>query len=235
MLDLIFPKICPFCECIADRDIVCDKCLSTIRFIGKQSICDKCGAPFAPAESRTMHLCDRCFSGGFSFHKARSVAYYDGLLKEILHKFKYEGKLHLSGVASRILINNFPEDFDAVDVVVPVPLHISKLRSREYNQSAVMGWILAKHLGAEVELFALRKTRDTAAQFQIKTEEERRRNVEGVFSVAHSGKVKGKSILLVDDVFTTGSTTNECARVLIESGVGSVQVLTLMRSAKDFI
>jgi ComF family protein len=215
-------------------------------------VCSRCGVPFDIAESPDTgvytdygqpnvvslyssyrHICGRCLLGRFYFDKARSVALYDGLLRDMLHRFKYEGRLNLGEALSRILVDNLPNDLDGFDLVLPVPLHIEKLRKREYNQSVILGIGLATRLRIPLDPFTLRKIRETRPQFEIENEDERRRNVKGAFSVVDGRKIKKKSILLIDDVFTTGSTVNECARVLFESGAFRVQVLTLMRVVQN--
>jgi ComF family protein len=242
MLDLVFPSVCLFCESVSERKTVCDICLSDIRFIKERVICLKCGVPFgftpehthkSSMDSVSGHLCGRCLLDEFYFHKARSVAFYEGLLRDILHKFKYEGKLNLGDVISDILIENFPNDLDEVDIIIPVPLHISKLRRREYNQSVVLGMNLAKHLKVSFNPFVLKKIRDTRPQVEIKNEDERRKNIKGAFSVVDSEKIRKRSVLLIDDVFTTGSTINECTRTLLGAGALRVQAITLMRAVQD--
>ena len=161
---------------------------------------------------------------------ARSVAFYEGILRDMLHEFKYRGVIQLSKVLSNIMINNYPVEFDSVDVVIPVPLHLRKLRQREYNQVAVMGLELSRYIRSSFDPFVLRKLSDTRPQYEMKSEKERRKNVKGTFVIKDLLKIKGKSVLLLDDVFTTGSTLNECAGVLLKSGVKRVQVLTLMRT-----
>ena len=205
------------------------------------SLCSVCGTPFGyfdfgheeiPETEAGMefHLCGKCVKGTFSFEKARSVAFYDGKLRDMIHEFKYEGGLSHEAVLTDMIVQNFPYVSDYFDAVVPVPLHISKLRIREYNQSAVLAQNLAIRKGMECDLFGLKKTRDTRPQFELKNERERRRNVRGAFSVQGDKGYKGKSLLLVDDVFTTGATTEECSRVLLESGAARVSVLTLTRA-----
>jgi len=152
------------------------------------------------------------------------------VLREILHKFKYQGKLSLGRVLSRILVENYPRELDRIDLIVTVPLHISKLRTREFNQSVVMGMGLAKGIEVPFDPFVLKKVRDTKPQYEMGNETERRSNVRGAFIVENTSRVGKKSILLLDDVFTTGSTLNECTRVLLNSGVIKVQALTLMRT-----
>ncbi len=239
MLDLIFPETCPACDSpIGKKERLCRECLSTITLIGNLSSCAACGIPFGfykhgeegEGNGREGHLCGRCLTEPFSFSKARSIALYDGKLIDIIYEFKYRGKLGHGGFLSGLLADNMPYDRSGFDVIVPVPVHIKKLRSREYNQSAVLAVNLAKSVGVGHDLFGLRKIKDTRPQFEIEKEDERRRNVKGAFSVADAGAFAGRSVLVVDDVFTTGSTSDECARVLLKAGASEVSVLTVARA-----
>ncbi|MER3446185.1 MAG: hypothetical protein C4291_04800 [Candidatus Dadabacteria bacterium] len=241
MLDFIFPSVCPFCESVSKDRRVCNNCLSEIRFIKGGSICLRCGVPFdltetsdqdARVESVPAHLCGECLLGRFYFDKARSVAFYYGLLRDMLHKFKYQGKLNLGEALSNILIENFPDDLDMPDIIIPVPLYIGRLRKREYNQSVVLGEGLSRYLRVSFNPFVLRRVRDTRPQFEIKNGDEKRKNVRGAFSLRDSREIKEKSVLIIDDIFTTGSTIDECARVLLDFGASRVQVVTLMRAVQ---
>ncbi len=176
------------------------------------------------------HLCGRCIMDEFYFERARSIAFYDGLLKDILHRFKYEGKLSLGRILSSVLIQNFPADLDMPDMVIPVPLYIDRLRKREYNQSVILGEKLAKYLRTSFDPFVLRRVRDTKPQFEIRGDADKRRNVKGAFAIEKGDRIKGSSVLLVDDIFTSGSTINECSKVLLHSGASCVQVVTLARA-----
>jgi ComF family protein len=239
MLDLIFRETCPACDSPVDKkERLCGECHSGIALIGNLSSCALCGIPFGfykdgedgEGSGREGHLCGRCLTESFSFSKARSVALYDGKLIEIIYEFKYRGKLGHGGFLSGLLADNMPYDAGKLDVVVPVPIHIKKLRSREYNQSAVLAINLARSIGVRHDLFGLRKIKDTRPQFEIEKEAERRRNVKGAFSVADARIFSGKSVLVADDVFTTGSTSDECARVLLKAGASGVSVLTVARA-----
>ena len=244
MLDLVFPSVCSICEDpLADDCPVCDRCRSDMKFLREFSSCGKCGAPFgffsdenfegadAPLPgSEQGHLCGRCLRGGFSFEAARSVVFYEGKVRDMIHEFKYQGRLGLEGFLSSLMIGNFLFPQGGFDLVVPVPMHISKLRMREYNQSAVLAHNLARRIGIECDLLTFKKIRDTRPQIEFRNEDERRRNVRGAFSVTDPGSFKGKSILLVDDVFTTGSTSDECAREILKSGASEVSVFTLSRA-----
>ncbi len=134
------------------------------------------------------------------------LPFIDGLLKDMLHRFKYQGKLGLGRGLSGILVENLPDDLDKSCIVIPVPLYMGRLRKREYNQSVILGENLAKFLRARFNPFVLRRVRDTKPQFEISGEDEKRKNVNGAFSVENYDKIKGETVLLVVDVFTTGST-----------------------------
>lgn len=244
MLDLIFPEICSVCQTpFAGVHPVCGNCHSEMKFLREYSSCGKCGTPFGffsdennegaddgPPMSESGHLCGRCLRGSFSFETARSVVLYEGGIRDMIHEFKYEGRLGHEGFLSSLLIENFPFPRDGFDLIVPVPMHISKLRIREYNQSAVLAFRLARHSGIKCDLFTFKKIRDTRPQIEFRNEEERRRNVKGAFSVTSRGAFKGRSVLLVDDVFTTGSTSDECAREILGAGASRVSVFTLSRA-----
>lgn len=234
MLDLIFPRTCIYCESVCGDYGVCERCLSDIKFLKERSVCIKCGLPFGLHNQSfnwsDVHHCKKCIVGVYSFEKARSVAFYDGILRDILHKFKYKGKLSLGHLISEILIENCPFTGETIDIIIPVPLYIVKLRSREYNQSVIMGRKLSKRLKVQFNPFVLIKTRDTLPQFEFKKEADKRKNVKGAFSIDKVDKIKGKSVLIIDDVFTSGSTVNECSRLLLKNGASSVKALTLMRA-----
>ena len=242
MLDILFPKVCPSCRTAALRnENLCSLCLSDIRFVNDWSFCRKCGIPFgyfSPEDRENLewdnessdHLCGKCLEGKFCFEKARSIAIYEGKIRDMIISFKYEGKLSNEDVLLDILTTNLPDDLDHFDSVVPVPLHINKLRQREYNQSVILASGLAGYAGVSCDLFGLRRIRETRPQIEIRNEQERRRNVKGAFLVPQSHKISGRSVLLVDDVFTTGSTCDECSKMLLNSGACKVQVLTLTRA-----
>lgn len=169
--------------------------------------------------------------GEFSFLKARSAAFYDGQLREMLYNFKYRGKLYCGYIFSDLIINNYPRDIGKFDIIVPVPLHINRLRKREYNQSAIIASEILKITRVEYDPFILKKFRDTKPQVDFSNAGDRKKNVKGTFAVKDGSKVKNKVVMVIDDVFTTGSTTNECSSVLMASGAKEVKVLTALRAS----
>ncbi len=120
-------------------------------------------------------------------------------------------------------------DYDAYDLMLPVPLHPKRLRERGFNQALIVGRVIGRREGVPCPGFVLRKTRWSAPQIHL-SPKEREKNVKGSFAVADPAKVRGKRILLIDDVMTTGSTVNECARELLKAGAEGVDVFTLARA-----
>ena len=216
---------------------LCKACEDNVDYLEDISSCELCGVPLgyfsgrlSGAGKEDSHLCSKCLSGRYSFNKARSAALYQGALREMVHAFKYEGKLKTAQALSGIMLEHIPFDLQDFDVLVPVPLYITKLRQRQYNQSAVLASWIEKSSGLRADLRGLVKIRDTRPQIEIKDEAGRRRNVRGAFEIREGCSFKGLSVLLIDDVFTTGSTCDECSKTLLKSGALRVDVFTLSRA-----
>lgn len=152
---------------------------------------------------------------------------YQGNMAKAIQRFKYHGDITLAKALGWFWnmadLNDLP-----FELIVPVPLHHQRLRERGFNQALVLGKVLSKKMGKKISARALRRTRYTIPQVQL-DHSEREKNVRGAFEVPYQRKVKDKTLLLIDDVFTTGATVNECARVLKKSGAKAVFVLTLAR------
>jgi len=233
MLDIIFPGLCIFCKKTSSGQQLCNNCYSEIRFIDSSNICICCGIPFNSFNESSHipgHKCANCIREKINFNKCRSIAHFDGTIRELLHGFKYKKKLGIGNFFIKLIIDHFPKDLNGFDLMMPVPLHIHKLREREYNQSAVFVNNLSKRLNCEKDLFSLVKSSETDPQINFKNRTMRKRNILKSFSVNDIKKVEKRSILLIDDVYTSGSTINECAKVLLKAGAGKVQALTLLRA-----
>jgi len=192
--------------------------------------CSICGLPFVSREGEE-HICSECLLEKRYFRKARAFGVYGGHLMEAIHLLKYGKKTCLAqplGVLAKETFFHF-WDTDAMDLLVSVPLHIKRLRERGFNQAHLMIWKWAKREGIPFDGLALSRTRWTEPQTTL-ARTERRKNVRGAFSLRQPERIKGERILLVDDVFTTGATVNECARVLTRAGAAFVDVLTLARA-----
>jgi ComF family protein len=193
-------------------------------------ICSRCGLPFVSREGED-HTCSECLTERKYFRKARAFGIYQGALMEAIHQLKYGGKTSLSKPLSTLAKETFYRFWDAssTDLLLPVPLHIKRLRERGFNQTHLVNKKWARLEGIPFDGLTLSRSRWTEPQTSL-ARAERRKNVKGAFSLLHPDRVKGVRILLVDDVFTTGATVNECSKVLMKAGAESVDVLTLARA-----
>jgi ComF family protein len=142
--------------------------------------------------------------------------------------FKYKGKVALAAPLAHLMIGRLPR-LDFVDQIIPVPLHIRRLREREFNQSLLLADRIGRHLRIPVSFTNLIRTAPGPAQTTL-SRKSRLKNLRGAFALHHPASIAGKRILLIDDVFTTGTTVNECAKTLRKSGTSDVYVLTLGRT-----
>lgn len=226
LLDLVYPPKCLVCGDMQSK-YLCAECLSEIVFINPPPpICSRCGAP------NQENGCGECRGVEFAFDSARGVGIYDGALKEAIHQLKYSGHEVIAPVLGMLIVDHLKSRsifISQIDCIVPMPIHASRLRQRGFNQSE----LLAREIGRAFELPILPRTlirgRATRPQVELSVEE-RLPNVDGAFEVVRSDAVSGRRVLLVDDVFTTGSTSDSASRALRDAGAGEVHVLTLARS-----
>ena len=207
----------------------CDRCWSTIRSISGP-ICPRCGLPFpSPIALRhsPSHCCVDCRARPPAFSQAWTLYPYQSPLKEAIGLFKYQGKVSLVKSCVHLMIDALPS-LPPIDLIMSVPLHSTRLRKREYNQSLLLAHGLSKHLVIPLNFTALIRIRPTISQTSLRRKN-RLKNLRRSFAVRSPSTIMDKTILLVDDVFTTGTTVNECAKVLRKAGSGNVLVLTLAR------
>jgi ComF family protein len=231
LLNLIFPPVCPVCQSLFDKQgkdlVICPACRKAIR-PARSPYCPCCGLPFPAGKP---HLCATCLKERRYFAIHRTCASYEGALKEAIHRFKYEGVLPLRRVLGDLLLPVLKamRREHPVDVLVPIPLHIRRLRERGYNQALILVRELNKRTGIPYQERALAKIKDTPMQISLK-KRERGKNLKGVFEVKDPEAIQGKAVVLVDDVYTTGATVNECARTLLKAGAKQVAALTVARA-----
>lgn len=233
--DLIFPPRCAACDALLARHgplPFCTPCLEGIRFI-RSPLCPRCGVPFPAAEGED-HLCGDCLTLERPYAVARSVGRYEETLLAAIHRFKYRGRDGIGRSLGAIMADFAAAiwDMQAFDLIVPVPLHIKRLRQRGFNQAVILARPLAKRFAIPLDFMSLKRDRFTPPQVGL-GRQERLSNVRDAFSVRHPGRIEGRKILLVDDVFTTGSTLAECSRVLLKAKAEAVAVLTLARALHD--
>jgi ComF family protein len=223
ILNLLFPSQCPLCFSHSDNhshNPICSKCWSTIaRYEGPA--CSICGLPTV---SIYTSICAECLAKKPPFSKINCYGIYDGALKESIHLLKFQGVKRLAKPLSELLVTQCSNDYDAV---VPVPLHIKKLKEREFNQTALLGRFLSRSINKPLLLAALIKTRETELQTAV-SGKERRANLRGAFSISQD--ISGMRLLLVDDVITTGATVRECAATMKRAGAKEIRVVALARS-----
>jgi len=234
LADLIFPPRCLTCGVLLERrDSLpfCPPCLSGIRYI-RSPLCPRCGISF-PLPEGEDHLCGDCLATERPYAAARAVGYYESTLLTAIHLFKYRGKTGIGEALGRIMADFAGGiwDMNAFSLLMPVPLHRKRLRERGFNQAAVLARALSKRFSLPLDLMTLRREVPTPPQVGL-GRNERQANVRGAFAVRKPEKIAGRRILLVDDVFTTGSTLSECAAVLMQAGADAVAVLTLARAVR---
>ncbi len=238
LVDWLYPPRCRACgSWISGRDAeyLCSACWPRIRLVS-HPLCTVCGRPFFDASGEDHH-CAACLARPPHFTRARAWGCYprddiaEHPLRQVVQKFKYGRKVSLGKPLGRLLAEGCREFLQgcAVELIVPVPLHPKRLRWRGFNQSLLLARQVSFVYGVPVDPFLLYRNRETPPQTQL-TEDERRRNVRGAFAIYPEKTLKGKSMLLVDDVYTSGATVNECSRVLLRGGAREVTVLTLART-----
>ncbi len=228
--DLLFPPSCLGCKQQLpgwQALLFCPSCRDRIRFL-KTPFCRCCGMPFAGSGD---HLCADCLQGTFVFTKARAaVLYQEPVITPIL-AFKYSGEMTgletfatLAGISARL------KDLPKTDYIIPVPLHSKRLRERGFNQADLLAHRFFPHSPHKIRLDILLRARHTTTQ-SGQSGKARRLNLHNAFCLGRPEEICGKSILLVDDVFTTGTTVNECSKILLAAGASQVVVFTLARTS----
>lgn len=223
LLDMLYPRRskCEICG-RPDAGAICSACMAALDHL--QGItCIHCGKQLG--SKYTYSACPDCRNGIFHYERAYSCFNYSGLGKMLIHKLKYEGKIRLAGVIAGLMKDRLKNEGLKIDAIVPVPIHANKLLERGFNQSLLIALELGKRTGRPV-IDCLTRIRDTKAQYDL-DRAQRQMNILDAFSVGLMYNIdKYNNILLVDDVYTTGSTSNECSRVLKQAGARAVYVIT---------
>lgn len=231
LLELISPRTCASCKKRIDAQasiegLVCLECWDKIKR-NTPPFCHCCGRHL-DRKKTTSNICPACQRAPSYFDRALSPCVYEGALKTLIHEFKYKNKDYLGPALARLLIDFVKEydiPMDVFDMVVPMPLSAARLREREFNQSEILSECLAKEFH-KTSCQALRRMRYSRPQAELKMEE-RISNVKADFSAQDNTDLKGKNIILVDDVLTTTATSSEAAKTLKSAGANIVFVLTL--------
>lgn len=235
ILDLLYPPSCAICCAnLSDGRSLCDTCDADLpRLV--EPFCKHCGEGF-PGEIEGSFSCPNCSKIQFAFDFARPATFRDERTLGMIHRLKYSRHLYLAAELGRIATEAFSDPRLATALqhqwpLVPVPLHRKRLQHRHFNQAGEIARVIGQHTGLPL-LHALRRIRTTGHQTAL-TRSQRLENLRGAFSITPQGSqwISGKptGAILVDDVLTTGSTVNECAKVLRKAGFQTVAVVTVMR------
>lgn len=219
-LDLLFPRWCVGCG--REGDFICSSCLKSLPRV-VPPICPKCGMP----QSHT-NLCPTCLSWQAEIDGIRAPFRFDGVVRQAIHQLKYRNLRALAGLLARLLNDYLLANPIPGEVLIPVPLHPKRLRERGYNQSQLLARELGRLAGLPVADDCLFRQYYSLPQARTSSVAERRGNVAGAFACRHR-RLEGNSVILIDDVATSGATLDACARALKQAGVASVWGLVLAR------
>ena len=227
LLHILLPETCAHCrEDLAwnAEDPLCSPCLSKLRWL-EPPHCERCGTPLGGGG----RFCFSCRGKTFFCERIRSALRYEPVLQSCLYRFKYEGKAKLAGPLGEWMAERFPHfpELRSATLLVPVPLHPHRLRERGFNQAELLAQVLSKKLGIPTRTI-LRRIRPTHPQWNL-DRKKRLTNVSDAFEPAQPEKLQGESVLLIDDVATTGSTLEACAGALRRAKAGKVWAWTLAR------
>ncbi len=206
ILDFFFPRRCPFCGAVAGKELLCNKCLRSLPFTGDHAVREG------------------------TFGRCAAPLYYEDRVREAILQFKFKAKLGGLSCFGMLMAECAAEHYSgAFDAITWVPVSKKRLKKRGFDQTRYLtGSMCVDWHVAPIE--TLRKVTDNPPQSTLETEEQRRANVLGVYEAVNAEQFRGKRLLLVDDILTTGATLSECVRVLKEAGAGEVMCLTLAMS-----
>lgn len=237
LINFVFPPRCVGCDArfsINTSRRLCSRCLDGIERLSGP-LCATCGIPLeASADRSAESSCAACRETPPHFTTARAVSRYrssdeeSAIVPSLIRRHKYGRDQSLTHALAECLGDPMPLIENDYDLIVPVPLHRERLRSRGFNQAALIAAAIARRLDRKLDVHSLIRTRATPSQ-TAQDRRQRQRNVRDAFQVTRAAAVTNRRVLLIDDVMTTGATADECARVLLDAGARRVDVLALAR------
>jgi ComF family protein len=227
-LDVALPSLCPACRELVAGEGLCAACWAKLAPIAPP-YCDRLGIPFAYDPGPGV-LSMEAIADPPAYHRARAAVRYDDVARALVHALKYGDRHDLAPIMGRWMARAGRDLFADADALVPVPLHWRRLWTRRFNQSALLAKTIAQETGIAVDDTALRRVKATAQQVGL-SQSERALNVQGAFRVPADCKmaVAGRRLILIDDVLTSGATSDACARALLRAGAQNVDVLVFAR------
>ncbi|MDA8100006.1 MAG: ComF family protein [Nitrospiraceae bacterium] len=232
-VNFLLPARCAYCRSSLEdlsKPFFCSQCWSDFSAV-PQPACLLCGRPFGTPEATTHspgHACWICRKNPPAFDQAVAAGVFEGSLREAIHIYKYRPLRGLGRPLGRWMAGSL-QIVKHIDLAVPVPLHRTRLRQRGFNQALLLAREVSDHFGIRLCYDNLIRLRPTRPQVEL-SGLDRTANVRDAFGLGRPSAVEGKSVLVIDDVFTTGATMHECSRVLKEAGASSVTALTLARA-----
>ena len=226
-ITFLFPAQCKVCYRnigLESTPYLCKGCCDNLTIVSPPW-CEICGIQDVDG------VCNECATNPPRFGKLRTIAFYDAILQKIIHLYKFEKRKTLANHLSTMIVKHQPKDcnFKEYDYILPIPLHKNRLRERGFNQSALIAQGISNDVGIDICTNALVRSKNTSPQSSL-TRDARQTNVVGAFGIKNRDLIKGKRILIFDDVFTTGATVNEVVNILWNEDPVEIDVLTLART-----
>jgi len=227
-LDVLYPPICLACRAAtSEADALCSTCWRAMRFI-ERPFCDRLGSPFEHDLGEGL-LSAQAVTDPPVFQRARAVARFeDGPARRLVHRLKYSDRGELARPMGAWMARAGADVLADADAITPVPLHARRLWTRRFNQAAALAREIARRTGKPFEPALLRRVKATRSQVGL-SREQRVQNMQGAFRAASDAPVRGRRIVLVDDVLTSGATANAAARALLRAGAAQVDLIVFAR------
>ena len=230
-LSVLYPRRCQVCHDIVTPKggLICPACLKKVSFV-QEPVCLRCGKEIASGE---IEYCYDCSRHTHFFTRGYALAIYEDVMRDSIRKFKNGGRMEYADWYAQAIWERYGSQLQAIgaDAVVPVPLHRGRRYQRGYNQAELLAKRLAKKLGVPMWSDALLRTQKTTAQKYLGAGE-RKRNLESAFAVGKR-PLEGKTILLADDIYTTGGTADACAKALLQAGVREIYLVNVCIGEND--
>ena len=232
-LDIALPTLCVACREPVAGEGVCAECWAKLSFIAPP-YCPRLGIPFVYDPGPDL-LSMEAIANPPAYARARAAVRYDDVARTLVHALKYQDRTDLAPAMGRWMVQAGRELLAEADVLVPVPLHWRRGWSRRYNQSGALARVIERQTGVKLASEALRRVRPTQQQIGL-SRSQRASNVQGAFKVApdRAADIQGRRVVLIDDVLTSGATTDACARALLRAKAASVDVLVFARVVDTF-
>ncbi|MBN2395844.1 MAG: hypothetical protein JXC36_05190 [Candidatus Atribacteria bacterium] len=235
ILNLLYPFSCENCgkEIKESKGYaICENCMKQIKIIS-YPYCYRCGKPLSSMVSfEDKVICSECARKKSFFYFVRSVTYYQGVMRKCIHLLKYKKQVKLIQPLGKIMVDYLNKNHDIniqeIDLVIPVPLFKDDFAKRGFNQSSLLAGYIADYFSISFSEDLLIKNKENLSQVGL-SKSERKDNVKHIYSINSSRSIDHQSILLIDDIYTTGATVEACCKELIKTGVRNIFVLTLAR------